>query len=469
MAGLSASLINNFQALNANAQALDVTGKNLANINNTGYARQKVILGTLGTINTPEGVQSMGVMALGLEQARDILLDRQVQRDVSKTASLTARQSGLEAAQSALGQQIDRTNDTGSVGSVSGSTGTGINENLSTFFAGFESLSVSPSDPGEQQLLLQKSAILVDKINGADSNLAQVQSDLTDQVTSDVTKANDLLTAIANLNHDIGAAENVKPDSAVDLRDQRQQKIEDLSAYMDFTVANIVGGHGQVSLTSSNGVNLTNATATNLIAFDGTNFTAGTAAAPLVLTGGSLQSCIDVRDGTVEDTRTQLKALADQLTTSVNKAYNPANTAGMNFFSAVPASGLIQLEATTATIRTTTTGTSGGNELAVNVAALASQIFSTGSGDKIDGTFSSHFSGVVANLGLDLSNTNTRLDDQKLTETNTRANRESVSGVSQDEELANMLQYQRSYQACARFTNVIDSLLDIVVNKLGSF
>jgi flagellar hook-associated protein 1 FlgK len=76
---------------------------------------------------------------------------------------------------------------------------------------------------------------------------------------------------------------------------------------------------------------------------------------------------------------------------------------------------------------------------------------------------------MVATLGLDLSNTSTRLEDQTLSETNTRQNRDSVSGVSQDEELANMLRFQRSYQACARFTNAIDSLLDLVVNKLGSF
>ena len=55
MSGLTASLQNNFHALTANSQALDATGRNLANINNSGYSRQKVLLGSLGSITTSSG------------------------------------------------------------------------------------------------------------------------------------------------------------------------------------------------------------------------------------------------------------------------------------------------------------------------------------------------------------------------------------------------------------------------------
>lgn len=473
MSGLIGSLLNNSQALNAQSQALDITGKNLANINNANYARQRVVLGSIGSITSATGTQSMGVMAMGIEQSRDLLLDRQLQRDISKTSSLDARQAALQSADSALGQKINRTSDTASVSTATTGTGTGINENLSTLFAGFESWSVNPSSAGEKELLIQKASILVDKINTSDANLAQVQSDLTDQVATDVTRVNDILKTISELNISIARAENGKPDSAVDLRDQRQAKIEELAKYMDFTVQNIPGGHGQVSLSgkdaANNPVNLINPLLTGPLTFDGTNFSAGSPATQLVLTSGSFPSRTDVRDGTVAETRAQLKALADQLTTSVNAAYNPASDPGKNFFAAAPATGLIQLEATPTSLRATLSGTSGGNELANAVAGLASTSFSTGSGDLIDGSFSSHFSGMVATLGLDLSNTTTRLEDQTLSETGTRQARDFVSGVSQDEELANLLRFQRSYQACARFTNAIDGLLDLVVNRLGSF
>ena len=298
-----------------------------------------------------------------------------------------------------------------------------------------------------------------------------MQSDLTEQVNADVVKVNDLITSIANLNTSIGRAENIKPDSAVDLRDQRQAQIEELAKYMDVSVADVAGTHGQVSL-AAGGVTLINPTlvpqVTGLVTFAGSTFSGGAGPAALALTSGSLQACVDVRDGQVTDSRTDLKALADQLTASLN-ALSLNNTPGKNFFKVPPTSGLLEVEVTTATIQATTTGTSGGNEQSVLAANLANKIFSTGAGDEIDGTFSSHFSGMVASLGLDLSNTTNRLDDQTLNETLTRESRDSVSGVSQDEELANMLRFQRCYQASARFTNAIDGLLDLVVNRLGSF
>ena len=472
MAGLLSILQSNYQALNSNSQALALTGKNLNNINNPGYARQSVILGSLGMVNTPQGMQSMGVGVMGIAQARDALLDKQVQSAISATSDLTAAQTGLQAAQTALGEQIDRTTDSSAVGANNGASGTGINKALSTLFSGFQSYSVNPSNPGQQQLLLQNASILVDSINTADSQLASVQTNLTAQATADVTKSNDILTEISNLNTAIGSAENGKPGSALDLRDQRQSKIEELAQYMNFSVQDIPDNSGRVSLTATDttgaAVALINPTLTAPLTFDGTHFFAGNPAKQLTLTGGSLQAEIDVRDGTVADTRTQIKAMADQLTISVNAAYNPASTAGKNFFSAVPSSGLIQLEATTATLRATATGTAGGNDLALAAASVANTNFTTAGGDLINGTLSTHYSGVVANLGLALSNTTNRLADQTLTKTNAVNNRDSVSGVSQDEELTNMLQYQRGYQACARFTNIIDSLLGSIVTSLGT-
>jgi len=473
MSGLISSLLNNFQALNANAQSLEVTGKNLANINNPGYSRQRVILGSLGSVDTVLGVQSMGTGAIGIQQARDILLDRQLQRDISITSGLDAKQAGLQAAQAALGQQLNRTNDTSSIGGATSNTASGISENLSTFFSGFESWSIIPSNAGHKQLLMQNAQILVEKINTTDSQLAQVQNDLTDQATADVVKVNDILTTISNLNVQIARAESNKPNTALDLRDQRQAKIEELAGYMDFKVRDIVGSQGQVSLTATDALNnpvpLINPTLTGALTFDGTNFSAGSPSTQLALTGGSLQARTNVRDGAVATARTALKALADQLTTSVNAAYNPLSTAGQNFFSAPPGTGLIQIDATITNLRATLAGTTGGNELAIAAANLSSTTFSTGAGALINGTFSSHFSATVATLGQDLSNTTNKLEDQTLSETNTRQSRDAVSGVSQDEELANMLRFQRSYQATARFTNAVDSMLDLVVNRLGRF
>jgi flagellar hook-associated protein 1 FlgK len=74
---------------------------------------------------------------------------------------------------------------------------------------------------------------------------------------------------------------------------------------------------------------------------------------------------------------------------------------------------------------------------------------------------------VVSALGQTLASTNSRLEEQQTSQESVLSMRDAVSGVSQDEELANMLQYQRAFQASAKFFTVVDSLLELVVTRLG--
>ena len=99
---------------------------------------------------------------------------------------------------------------------------------------------------------------------------------------------------------------------------------------------------------------------------------------------------------------------------------------------------------------------------------MASTTFSTGSGDAIDGTFSGFFSKSVSKLGQTLASANSRVQDQTNIERLVRAQRDGVSGVSLDEEMADLLKFQRAFQASSRVFSVMDELLDTVVNKLGA-
>ena len=98
---------------------------------------------------------------------------------------------------------------------------------------------------------------------------------------------------------------------------------------------------------------------------------------------------------------------------------------------------------------------------------MANTTFSTGSGDEIDGSFSSFFGKTVSELGQALSTANARVDDQSNIERLVRSQRDAVSGVSLDEEMADLMKYQRAFQASSRVFSVLDELLDGVVNRLG--
>ena len=113
------------------------------------------------------------------------------------------------------------------------------------------------------------------------------------------------------------------------------------------------------------------------------------------------------------------------------------------------------------------TGAAGDNSIALAVAAVASQQFSTASGDSIDGTLSGHFATAVSTLGQSLASAQSRAEDQENIKNLVLNRRDTVSGVSLDEEMADLVRFQRAFQASSRVFSVVDELLDTVVNQLG--
>jgi len=458
------------QALSTQSQGVALAGKNLANATNPAYARQRIIIGDLGTFQTELGPQSIGIQALGIQQIRDQLLDAQLTREISNTSLWQSQQYNLTKAQIDLGVSVDRISDSAGIADASQTT-TGIGSAVNSFFNSFQELSASPTDAGAKQVLLEQAGNLVDQFNLVDGRLATLQSDITTQINSDVATVNGLLSDLADLNNQIQRFEITTPGGAVDLRDQRQAKLEQLAQYINFTATEVPGTHGQIQITtydsSSNPVVLLDRAAPVTISFDGTSFSAGNPPVTLGLQGGSLKGQLDVRDGAIQQLRDDLQTTASQLAQAVNQAYNPTGTTG-DFFQIPPGTGLIALDPTLNfnTLKTTDTGDAGANELALAVAQLATKVFSTSGGDLIDGTISGYFGKTVSGFGETFAAVSGRAENENILQQAVRAQRDSVSGVSQDEELTDLMKYQRAFQASSRVINIIDSLMDVVVNGL---
>ena len=471
MSGLFASLNASTTALAAQSRAVEISGKNLANVNNPAYARQRVILGNLGTIQTAQGPESMGVTALGIEQIRDSLLDQQVMRETALTASYTAQQQAYQRTQAGLGQSIDSTKGA----SGSSSTGdNGIAAAMDDFFNAFQSLAANPTDPGQRQTLLQNTSILTDRLQLADQRLTQVSNDQDTQIATDVTSVNRLLQTVADLNGQIDRFELNKSGSAVDLRDQRQADLEQLAAKLPVEVKTSATGKIQLVAKDGSGADVVLVDDNKVlgpVAFTGTQITGGASATPLALSAGSIQGALAARDGGILTLRTNLNLLTSQLVASVNKAYNPTGLTGNFFNPAGTTAGTIALAAgvTSNTLKASDGGPAGDNTVALAIAALATKNFSTTGlpPDAIDGTLGGFFSTAVSNLGQSLSGASARVNDQSKIEQLVRSQRDGVSGVSLDEEMAQLVQYQRAFQASSRVFTTIDDLIDTVVNKLG--
>ncbi len=471
MSGLFGNLSSGVKALTAQSRAIEAAGRNLANVNNANYARQRVVLGDRGTVMTTLGAQSLGVEARQIEQLRDSLLDRQVTREIALTASLSAQQSANEKAEAALGQSIDRSS---SAANAASSVGGGIAGSIGEFFSAFDSFAASPTDLGVRQTLVQKAAVLADSVRLADTRLDQLQDDLTEQVRTDLGEVNSLLDTIATLNGQIGHFELNAPGSAVDLRDQRQAALEKLAGKLDIETRSSATAPGQLDVlvrdASGAEVPLVQLSAvTGPVTLSGSTLSAGSPATAIATRGGAIHGALAARDGSVQNLRDQLDALAGQLVTSVNAAYNPTGATGDFFAASGTDAGTLALAPglKPTTLKASDGGSAGDNTLALAVARLADHKFSTASGDAIDGTFADYYAGLVSDFGAAAARVSDQHEDQLNIETIVRGQRDAVSGVSMDEELADLVKYQRSFQASSRFIQVLDELLDTVVNRLG--
>ncbi len=476
MSGLFSSLYTNTNALRAQSAALDIIGRNMANVNNTSYARQRVVFGDKGSVDTPLGAQSLGTEPVAIQQMRDRLLDGQITEETSNTELLRSQLKYLQQAQTALGQGIF-----GNAGTVDTITNnpelpSGIAASLDAFFNAWQSFATEPASVVNKQQLIANTDDLVDKIRLADTRLAAIAlpapaagNTLTGQMDEDVRQVNGLLTTLADLNRQIGRVEIINPGTAVDLRDQRQAKLEELAKYIDFTTTQQTAGQVGIQVSDGGGgtVDLLNlSTVTGTLARNGANYewTPTSAAAVAVdFSGGSLAGYQAVGT-TVQGYRTQLDAFVNALVTGVNDAYtnSGANLNGDFFDGANLTAGTLSRTATVATVQAGDAGgPTGANTRALAVASLASD------STFLNGTPSQAYTRIVTQVAQDVSNTNLRADDQTALRDLLASQRDSYGGVSLDEETADMMRFQRAYQASAKMMAVIDELLSEVMNTLG--
>ncbi|RFC43490.1 MAG: Flagellar hook-associated protein FlgK/Flagellar hook protein FlgE [Verrucomicrobia bacterium] len=235
MGGLFGNLVQASKALMANQVAIQVTGRNLANVNNPEYARLRVKMGDRYVEQTPHGPEGSGVEVLQVQQMRDAFLDAQVVRHASDNGSLDAQQTILANLELILGNHLNSAADPAAIADASNST-TGIGAALDEFFNAFSALAANPSDLPSKSAALNAAAILADRLNLADQRVAGSQVDQEGQIKSDVAKANGLLADIAQLNFQIRQAADVEAGGAVDLVDSRQAKLEQLASLVKLDI-----------------------------------------------------------------------------------------------------------------------------------------------------------------------------------------------------------------------------------------
>ena len=460
------------RSLQTQRQGSEIAGHNLANVNTPGYARQRLAIETALYVPSEIGPQGTGADAVAIRQIRDQLLDRQIQSETSVRGSWESQQMALQFAQAALGQVIDRQASGAEGAAASNGVGGqhGLAEDLSDLFNAFQSLSTNPTSTSERQALITQAQNLSTQFNQVARRLDDLRASLDETLANDVDSANILLGDIAKLNKQIVAAEVDATGQANDLRDARQLKIEELSKLvkidttMNSNGAVDVGVDGQTLVSGP-------LVLENLQTYDAGSgqFLVRTAGGmPLTLSGGAMQGTIQVRDAEIAVWQSDLDALASLLISEVNATHSAGygldNVTGRNFFTGTDASTIAvnsALAGNPGAIQASGNSNEPGNNTVVLQLAQLAQKEHAG----LDGqTFTESYGQKVTRLGQSLSSVNTQLNNQTIVERMLTRQRDSVSGVSLDEEMTDLIKFQRAFEASARLIVTIDEMLVTVVN-----
>lgn len=463
MLGLFSTLNLGARALQANQLGVEVTGQNLANSSNAAYSRQRVNFSASTPMDTPLGMQGTGVDATSIQQVRDSLLDGQVRDESSVSGFWTSNQSALENAQAQLGEFLN-------INGATAAGAQGLSDQLNNLFSAFQGLAANPTSLPARQNVVSQAQALAAGFNHASQQLSALNNGLNNSVSDNVTKANQLLTQIANLNDQIAKA-TASGGTANDLVDSREQALENLAGLVNIQTTSNNDGTVDVSI---GGTQLISGSQTldSLQAYDPGNgqllVRTATGGTPLTLTGGSIQGTIDARDGALKTLRDGLDTLASSLITQVNGIYSGGfdlnGGTGAAFFTGTDASTI----AVNSTLQTDPTlvqaagvsGATGDNTVALALAKLGSQSIA-GLGNK---SFTDAFASQVGSFGFALSNANTEVANQGAVAQMLQNQRDSVSGVSLEEEMANLITFQQAYAASSKIITTVDQMLQTVIS-----
>jgi flagellar hook-associated protein 1 FlgK len=499
MSGLFGNISSASSAIQAHSKSVELSGKNIANINNPNYARQRVATTSL---STSVGGEVKTVVNRDIQQLRDTFLDRQIVQEGSYLSTFVTKNDRLSELLGALGETIDRVNDPSFISDKGGDDG-GIRSSINDFFNAFEDFSARPTDQASRSVVMQTAEDLVNSLNRADSRLDSIERSLETEIKIEVNSLNNRLNELSDLNRNISRVELVSgAGSAADLRDNRQALLEEIADFAQIDVEEVAGSNGQLAInfrdTNGGQVQLLRpGFSPEPIFYDEANnaFRTANSAQDLDIGAGKLPALSQVKGEDLANLRARLDELANTISTEVNELYyqafvpagaDPAVPEESFFAQPTPppsvsgtlstvTAGSIALYTgstdplvtdstplTQASLRASNSQFAGSNGIAKAIAGLSDLQFAA-----LDGMGLSEFMTQAAvGLGQDIESNLNQMRVQQDVETMMKDRRAEVSGVSLDEEMANLIQYQRAFQASSRVFNVISEMLETVVNGL---
>ncbi|MDR3645349.1 MAG: flagellar hook-associated protein FlgK [Clostridia bacterium] len=487
MASIFAGLESARQALSVSQEALEVTSQNIANSSTTGYSRQRLVTNAIAPDTgdskfvSNQAAVGGGVTASSVEQIRNDFLD-------TRYRSENSTKSYYDGLSDTLSQLEDVFNELDS-SSSSTDTATGLSGDVSSLVSSLTKLQASPDDTSLASSVRSAMDTICQTVrsdvNQLDELSTQVAGDLSDTIGGAQSGGVDaMLQSVGSLNMQIANYET-GGQTANDLRDQRNNLLDQISADFDINVTQESNGMVTVALKNDSThmlIDENNNVEGLETSSDGKTLTWQDGSAANV-TGGSVGADIELLNGDGTGTGTygnlgipamnaKLNAFAAGLTTAINSVVTTNDASGQALLQCDggEAKNLSLTDAWTtdaALLTENYKSSDTGNYIGQFISAFSGTSAITFQGATYSGTIQDFTDSISMDVANRLSYIKQMASSSDSIVKNITSQRSSVSGVSIDEEGINIIKYQQSYNAAARVVTAINDMLDTLINSMG--
>jgi len=439
-------------------KSITVTGNNIANVNTPGYTRQRLAIETATPVQGLDGPVGYGARARNVERVYDKFIGVQINHENAGLGRWEAQKNSLERAEFTFNE----------------TEGYGLNQAFSQMWNAWNDLSLKPSGMTERVVLVTQSQFLADTFRTNYQDLKNVQDEIDAAVQSAVDEINRLTTEIADLNVKIIARETPGNDASA-YRDRRELATKELANLIE--INSFEDSEGRVMISSANGRVLVQAgdsfdlstqiNAQNHLDVYWSDSTGATNISTQI-NSGKLKGWLEARDTDIEGYKQQLDDLALTLMQEVNIAHGGGfgldDSTGRDFFSGSGAADIkvhddIVADVTRVAAADSLAGVPGDNGNAIEIANLQHKLAMSGN----SATFDDSVNSLISTVGHDVRRAEIYQRQQISTMEYVENYRESISGVSLDEEMINLVKYQTAYDAAAKLITTAGEMLDTLL------
>lgn len=451
--------------------ALQTTAHNIANKSTEGYSRQRVDM--LSNLPVGEGKLriGMGARAGAVNRTNNAYVERQLEREISSSGHFEARAEMLGRVEQVYNEQVNK----------------GLNHSMGNFFNAFRELSNNPESLATRTQVKETAENVTRDFQRVNNQLKEIQRDADFRIATKVEEINQITKEIANLNEKVQAVE-IQGVTANDERDRREQLVKELGQKVNIRYAE--GKDGAITITAGNtallvsGYSQMDLRTASTPAGDGKgegnfdiyyknteNSTPTNVTKQLI--GGEIGGLLQVRDEVCNELLDNMDVLAYSLAEEVNnvhmQGYDRNGRTG-NLLFAQPgdirnASERMAIDEGVANdvsmiVAAGKPDAPGDNRIANILSGLQyRQTMEDGSA-----TFDDFYNSIVGQVGIETQRANSASESQKDIVTQLKNVRESISGVSLDEEASKMIEFQKAFDASARLIRTADEMMDTVLN-----